>query len=34
MSAYLQMRGIIMKTYALSVLKLFLIYFYRKDDDL
>ena len=23
-----------MKNYALSVLKLFLIYFYRKDDDL
>lgn len=33
-SAYLQRRGIIMKTYALSVLKLFFSYFNRKDDDL
>lgn len=33
-SAYLQKRGIIMKTYALSVLKLFFSYFIRKDDDL
>lgn len=32
-SAFTQRRGIIMKTYALSVLKLFFSYFNRKDDD-